>query len=101
MKGISFRLRERLHLILILDIEVLKFVTPTVCQPPSFIGTEERPCTILLDTLHKEVRNPKSIEQVTSPTLLLQNMYYSEVKKKKGLNNHMITDAQIGRMQNP
>lgn len=54
-------------LLLVALIELLKLLPPAVCEARSLVGAEQRPVLIGLNSLHEEIRNPESIEQVPSP----------------------------------
>ena len=51
-------------------VEIFKLFTPNLTQAERLIGTEQRPITVVLDTLHEQIRNPQGVEQVTCSSLV-------------------------------
>jgi hypothetical protein len=58
-------------LILIRFIEFLKLFSMAFIESLSFIGAKESPLAVVSDSLHKQVGNPESIEEVPRSLLLL------------------------------
>ena len=51
------------------SVELLKLLSPAIRQARTFVGAHQAPAAVLLHTLHEQIRNPESIEQVTSTLL--------------------------------
>jgi hypothetical protein len=58
-------------LILISFIEFLKLLSMTFIESLGFIRAKESPLAVVSDSLHKQVGNPESIEEVPGSLLLL------------------------------
>ena len=58
-------------ILLILSVERLELFSPCLCKSGALIGTHESPILVLLDSLHEEVWDPESIEQIASSVLFL------------------------------
>ena len=66
--------RYLLHILMVALVAIVKsveFVAMAIRQLRTLIGAHKTPHAILLHTLHKQVRNPQSIEQVASPLVLI------------------------------
>ncbi|KAF1761128.1 hypothetical protein GCK72_009382 [Caenorhabditis remanei] len=60
-----------------LGVKSFELLSPAVIKSWAFAWAHQRPILILLDTLHEEIRNPESEEQVTS-TLLFWSSVLAE-----------------------
>mmetsp|Transcript_20190 Transcript_20190/g.56240 ORF Transcript_20190/g.56240 Transcript_20190/m.56240 type:complete len:301 (+) Transcript_20190:1449-2351(+) len=56
---------------LILLVQLVKLLSPAVCQALSLIGTEQGPLAVGLHTAHEQVIDPQAIEQVSGTGLFL------------------------------
>lgn len=61
----------QVYLFFILGIQVLKFNSPGISQTRSITRAKQGPFSIISDSFHKEIRNPESIKEITSPTFFL------------------------------
>ena len=52
-------------------IKLLKLFTPSLCKSWALVRAHEGPFFILLNTLHEEVGDPESVEEITSSILFL------------------------------
>ena len=73
-------------LALIVAIQLRERITPAVRQSRAGVGTEHGPIPILLHTLHKQVRDPQSIEQITSTLIVVARV---QLQTQKLLNVSM------------
>ena len=58
----------------ILSVESFKLLSKWFKQARAFIRTHECPISFFLNSLHKEIRDPKSIEQISRSILLLTSI---------------------------
>ena len=56
---------------LVLLVKSLELFSPAVAETLGLVGAEERPVSVRLDTLHEEVGDPETKEEVASTLLLL------------------------------
>ena len=80
-----------LHIILPF-IKLVKFFSPAVLQSRTLIGAHQGPHSISLTTLHKQIRDPECIEQVTGSlqthtTMLKPGLSISPLETKFALCN--------------
>mmetsp|Transcript_27978 Transcript_27978/g.39318 ORF Transcript_27978/g.39318 Transcript_27978/m.39318 type:complete len:336 (+) Transcript_27978:618-1625(+) len=60
-----------------LFVQPVEFLAPDIHQPlacgliEGLVGAEQGPVLVILDAAHEEVRNPKAVEKVSGPLLLL------------------------------
>jgi hypothetical protein len=69
-----------LALPLILLVQSLELLTIAVGKTGTLVGAHEGPFTVLFDTLHEKIRDPKGKEQVASANFLL-TVVLSEIKE--------------------
>lgn len=70
--------------LLILLVQSLELLTVAVGKTGTLVGTHEGPVTVLLNTLHEEIGNPESEEQVASADLLFA-VVLAQVKELKDI----------------
>lgn len=73
-----------LALTLILLIQSLELLSPAGIQSGALIRTHQRPIPVLLYPLHKQIRNPKSVEEIAG-TLHLVTMVLPQVQEGKDI----------------
>jgi hypothetical protein len=69
----------------ILSVELFKFLSMNQMHTWSFVWAEESPISVLLDTLHEQITDPESIEEVSCSILFL-SMVLLELKKLKDIS---------------
>lgn len=77
-------------LLLISLIEFLEIFSITFIESLSFIRAKKSPLTIVSDSLHEQVGDPESVEQVPGPLLLLPMILF-ELQK--------LEDVSVPRLQ--
>ncbi len=55
-----------------------------IFQPRTFIRTHQRPISMILHSFHKQIRNPKGIEQIPR-SLILIPMILPQIQKRKDI----------------
>src|SRR5690242_18678436 len=58
-------------LLLVLLVEGDKLITVDISKARALVGAHECPLAVLLDTLHEEIGNPQSVEEIASTNLFL------------------------------
>jgi hypothetical protein len=67
-----------------LFIKSIKLVAVNICQARGFIGTEQSPVTVGLNSLHEQIRGPQSVEQITGSDFLL-TVVLAEIQELKDI----------------
>ena len=81
--------RHLLHgeiLTLISTVELIELVSPAVGKSRARVWAEHGPIPVLLDTLHEEVGNPKTIKEIASTLIVIARV---ELETQEFLNIRM------------
>ena len=63
-------LLDKLPFLLVFGVQLVELLAPNISQPAALVGTHQTPHLVVLDALHEEVTDPKSVEEVTCALLL-------------------------------